>query len=36
MYIPVSLNTAMPAKVFSYPAANTLVVETEGDYGNQL
>ncbi|MFR8230146.1 MAG: BclA C-terminal domain-containing protein [Anaeromassilibacillus sp.] len=32
MYIPVSLNTAMPAKSVSYPAANTLVVETEGDY----
>ena len=32
MYIPVSLNTAMPAKGVSYPAANTLVVETEGDY----
>ena len=32
MYIPVSLNTAMPAKGVSYPAASTLVVETEGDY----
>ena len=32
MYIPVSLNTAMPAKGVSYPAANTLVIETEGDY----